>query len=73
MDAVTNNTVLEYALEPYFDFDPTTNRVVSHVQQYLFAKIGATITNKQYVHIYLNERLYDLFVGLPYDIFTSRT
>ena len=57
MDAVTNNTVLEYALEPYFDFDPTTNRVVSHVQQYLFAKIGATITNKQYVHIYLNERL----------------
>ena len=33
MDAVTNNTVLEYALEPYFDFDPTTNRVVSNVQQ----------------------------------------
>ncbi|MFM7981047.1 MAG: hypothetical protein ACKPKO_17190, partial [Candidatus Fonsibacter sp.] len=60
-----------YAVAPYLDFDPTTNRVILHAQQYYFDEVGATIQKGKYIHICLNERLYDIFVGLRYEHVSS--
>ena len=60
-------TLIDLATAPYLDFDPTTNRVILHAHQFFFDEVGAAIQNVRYVQIYFNERLYDLFVGLPYE------
>ena len=36
-----------------------------------FDEIGASIYKQQYTHIYFNERLYDLCVGLPYEFVSN--
>ncbi|MFM7983852.1 MAG: hypothetical protein ACKPKO_31455 [Candidatus Fonsibacter sp.] len=58
-------TLIDAAVAPYLDFDPTTNRVVLHAQQFYFEEVGTLIHKLHYIRIYFNERLYDLFVGLP--------
>ncbi|MFM7988912.1 MAG: hypothetical protein ACKPKO_57330, partial [Candidatus Fonsibacter sp.] len=60
-------TVIDAAVSPYLDFDPTTNRVILHAQQFFFDEVGATANDLYNVQIYFNERLYDLCVGLPYE------
>ncbi|MFM7987857.1 MAG: phage minor capsid protein, partial [Candidatus Fonsibacter sp.] len=44
-------TVLDYAVAPYLDFDPTTNRVILHAQQYYFDEVGTAVQNGKYIHI----------------------
>ncbi|MFM7980197.1 MAG: hypothetical protein ACKPKO_12855, partial [Candidatus Fonsibacter sp.] len=34
-------TIIDYAVAPYLDFDPTTNRVILHAQQFYFDEVGA--------------------------------
>ncbi|MFM7986872.1 MAG: hypothetical protein ACKPKO_46915, partial [Candidatus Fonsibacter sp.] len=60
-------TIIDYAVAPYLDFDPSTNRVILHAHQYYFDELGTTLQGVYYVQISFNERLYNLFVGLPYE------
>ncbi|MFM7985001.1 MAG: hypothetical protein ACKPKO_37345, partial [Candidatus Fonsibacter sp.] len=64
-------TILDYAVAPYLDFDPTTNRVILHAQQFYFDEMGPVVRGGYVIKIYFNERLYDLFVGLPYEHLSS--
>ncbi|MFM7984979.1 MAG: phage minor capsid protein, partial [Candidatus Fonsibacter sp.] len=64
-------TLIDAAVSPYLDFDPTTNRVILHAHQFFFDEVGVAISGGRYVKIYFNERLYDLFVGLPYERVSS--
>ena len=59
-------TALYATVAPYLDFDPTTNRVILHAHQFFFDEVAAETAGIKIVEIYFNERLYDLFVGLPY-------
>ncbi|MFM7989813.1 MAG: hypothetical protein ACKPKO_61915 [Candidatus Fonsibacter sp.] len=43
-----------------------TNRVILHAEQNFYDEVYTQLSNKNSVNIYLNERLYDLFVGAPY-------
>ncbi|MFM7979818.1 MAG: phage minor capsid protein, partial [Candidatus Fonsibacter sp.] len=52
-------------------FDPTTNRVILHAQQFVFDEVGAHVNEIYNVQIFFNERLYNLFVGLPYEHVSS--
>ena len=39
-----------------------------NAHQFFFDEVGAKVTDgKSFVEIYFNERLYDLFAGLPYE------
>ena len=51
---------------PFLDFDPITNRVILHDDILWFDKVLPRRRNIHPIEIYFNERLYDLFVGLPY-------
>ncbi|MFM7988527.1 MAG: hypothetical protein ACKPKO_55360 [Candidatus Fonsibacter sp.] len=64
-------TLIDAAVAPYLDFDQTTNRVILHAQQLLFDEVGATVKGWYCINIYFNERLYNLFVGLPYEHMSS--
>ncbi|MFM7985138.1 MAG: phage minor capsid protein, partial [Candidatus Fonsibacter sp.] len=64
-------TILDYAVAPYLDFDPTTNRVILHAQQFYFDEMGPVVRGGYIIKIYCNERLYDLFVGLRYEHMSS--
>ncbi|MFM7981412.1 MAG: phage minor capsid protein [Candidatus Fonsibacter sp.] len=64
-------TLIDAAVALYLDFDPTTNRVILHAHQSFFDEVGTTVNDLYNVQIYLNERLYDLFVGLPYEHVSS--
>ena len=55
------------AVAPYLVFDPRTNRSILNAQQFFFDDVANTLTGVPNVEIYFNERLYDLFVGLPYE------
>ncbi len=57
---------------PYIDFDVQTNRVIVHAEQNFYDEVYAKLSNLNYIKIYFNERLYDLFVGVPYE-FVSNT
>ncbi|MFM7978547.1 MAG: hypothetical protein ACKPKO_04460, partial [Candidatus Fonsibacter sp.] len=59
-------------LRPFIDFDVQTNPVILHAEQNFYDKVYTQLSNKNAVQIYLNERLYDLFVGVPYQ-FVSNT
>ena len=61
-------TLIDLAVAPYLDFDPTTNRVILHAHHLLFDEVATTLQGIYNVQIYFNERLYDLFVGLPYEL-----
>ncbi|MFM7977919.1 MAG: phage minor capsid protein, partial [Candidatus Fonsibacter sp.] len=36
-------TIIDYAVAPYLDFDPTTNRVILHAQQFYFDEMGPAV------------------------------
>ena len=57
---------------PYLDFDFQTNRVILHAEQIFYDDVYTALSNVNSVKIYLYERLYDLFVGIPYE-FVSET
>ena len=61
-------TLIDLAAAPYLDFDPTTNRVILHAHHFFFDEVASRLQEDHYVQIYFNERLYDLFVGLPYEL-----
>ncbi|MFM7985333.1 MAG: hypothetical protein ACKPKO_39055 [Candidatus Fonsibacter sp.] len=61
----------DLAVVPYLDFGPTTNRVLLHAHQLYFEKVGANVHGLYVVHIYFNARLYDPFVGLPYELVST--
>ncbi|MFM7986379.1 MAG: hypothetical protein ACKPKO_44415, partial [Candidatus Fonsibacter sp.] len=45
-------TIIDYAVAPYLDFDPTANRVILHDQQYYFDEVGITIQKRKiYPHV----------------------
>ena len=58
---------LDATPEPFLDFDPTTNRVILYADQAFYDETWAKASNLLEVQIYFNERLYDLFIGLPYE------
>ncbi|MFM7978801.1 MAG: phage minor capsid protein, partial [Candidatus Fonsibacter sp.] len=64
-------TLIDASVAPYLDFDPTTSRVILHAHQFFFDEVGATANHLYIVQIYFNERLYELFVGLPYEHVSS--
>ena len=57
---------------PYIDFDVQTNRVIVHAEQTFYDEVYTELSSVNSVKIYFNERLYDLFVGVPYE-FVSNT
>ena len=58
---------LDATVEPFLDFHPTTNRVILYADQVYYDETWAKASLIDVVHIYFNERLYDLFIGLPYE------
>ena len=52
---------------PYLDFDVQTNRIILHAEQNFYDEVYTALSNVNSVKIYFNERLYDLFVGMPYE------
>ena len=57
---------------PYLDFDAQTNLVILHAEQNLTMMYILLLSNVNSVKIYFNEKLDDLFVGIPYE-FKSET
>jgi hypothetical protein len=57
---------------PYIDFDVQTNRVIVHAEQTFYDEVYTELSSVNSGKIYFNERLYDLFVGVPYE-FVSNT
>jgi len=57
---------------PYIDFDVQTNRVIVHAEQTFYDEVYTELSSVNSVKIYFNGRLYDLFVGVPYE-FVSNT
>ncbi|MFM7987358.1 MAG: hypothetical protein ACKPKO_49400, partial [Candidatus Fonsibacter sp.] len=48
-------TIIDAAVAPYSDFDPTTNRVILHAHQFFFDEVGVAITGGHYVEMYLTK------------------
>ena len=67
MPTITGISVLDATVAPYLDFDPLTNRVILHADQVFYDESWAGLSAVNVIGIYFNERLYDLFVGLPYE------
>ena len=67
MPTTTGISVLDATVAPYLDFDPLTNRVILHADQVFYDESWAGLSAVNVIGIYFNERLYDLFVGLPYE------
>ena len=61
-------SLIDLAVAPYLDFGPTTHRVVLHAHHCVFDEVATTLQGIYNVQFYFNERLYDLFVGLPYKL-----
>ena len=57
---------LDITVAPFLDFDPTTNRVILYADQVYYDETWAESSHIDGIEIYLNERLYDLRIGLPY-------
>ena len=53
-------------MPPFLDFDTSTNRVVVYADQICYDEFFTKIAKTNPIEIYFNERLFDLFVGLPY-------
>jgi hypothetical protein len=51
------------AVTPFLDFDVSTNRVILSTDERLGKTVGATPNN--FLELRFNERLYELFAGLP--------
>ncbi len=51
------------AVTPFLDFDVSTNRVILSTDERLGKSVGATPNN--FLELRFNERLYELFAGLP--------
>ena len=41
--------------------------MILHAHQFYFDEVGTARKNGYYIKIYFNQRLYDIFVGLPYE------
>ena len=67
MPSITCIFVLDATVAPYVDFDPLTTRVILHADQAFYDESWAGLSAVNVIRIYFNERLYDLFVGLPYE------
>ena len=52
---------------PFLDFDVQTNRIILHAEQNFYDEVYTALPSVKSVKMYLNERLYDLFVGVPYE------
>ena len=65
--SITGTSVIDATVAPYLDFDPLTNRVILHADQAFYDESWAGLSAVNVIGIYFNERLYDLFVGLPYE------
>ena len=65
-DDIYENNDLSATAAPYLDFDPITNRVILNAPQFFFDEVAATLQGASSTQFYLNERLYDIFVELPY-------
>ena len=53
---------------PFLDFDTVSNRVMLYADKAFYTTASA---NNPHIDIYFNERLYNLFVGLPYTHITK--
>ena len=51
---------------PYLDFDIITNRVILHAEQIRYNETFLTQTSDLAIHMFFNERLFELFVGVQY-------
>ena len=59
-------------LPPYLEFDHITNRVILHAEQIRYDETFITKTDGMAINIFLNERLFDLFVGMQYTFESSQ-
>ena len=50
------------------DFDVQTNRIVFHAEQFFYNEVYTRLSNVKRVSVYFNTRLYDLFVGITYEL-----
>ena len=57
---------LGLTMPPFLDFDASTNRVVVCADQIFYDEFFTKIAKTNPIEISFNERLFDLFVGLPY-------
>ncbi|MFM7989492.1 MAG: hypothetical protein ACKPKO_60280, partial [Candidatus Fonsibacter sp.] len=58
-------TTLETTVSLFLDFDPHTNKIILYADFFAYDEVYTTITGTPPDEIYLNERLYDLCIGLP--------
>ncbi len=53
------------AVTPFFDFDVSTNCVILSTDERLGKSVGAPFVTNNLLELRFNERLYELFAGLP--------
>ena len=58
-------------ISPYLEFDVQTNRVVFHAEQLFNYEVYTSLSVMGRVNVYLNTRLYDLSVRLPYNLVST--
>ena len=56
---------------PFLDVDTVSNSVMLYADKAFYTTTSAEIENIPRIDIYFNERLYNLFVGLPYTYMTK--
>ena len=56
---------------PFLDVDTVSNRVMLYADKAFYTTTSAEMENIPRIDIYFNERLYNLFVGLPYIYMTK--
>ena len=69
-DALSNiggASPIDATVAPYLDFDPLANRAVLHADQTCYGDTWAALSGVPAIQIYLNEGLYDLLIGLPFE------
>jgi hypothetical protein len=68
MPGTSDASPLNATVAPCLDFDVQTNRVVFHAEQFFYDEAYTRLSSVNRVSIYFNTRLYDLLVGIPYEL-----
>ena len=69
--AIGDASPLFATVAPYLEFDVQTNRVVFHAEQLFNYEVYTSLSVMGRVNVYLNTRLYDLSVRLPYNLVST--
>jgi hypothetical protein len=68
MPGTSDASPLNATVAPCLDFDVQTNRVVFHAEDFFYDEVYTRLSSVKRVSVYFNTRLYDLFVGIPYEL-----